>query len=402
MSIDPPGIPVWPFARKADAPLIPPPQLAELRSTCPIAQVELWDGSYAWLATRYHDVKALLRNPGLSSDTSLDGFPQSSETLKAARGAQKTFQRLDPPQHDVLRRMLTKDFSVNQIATLKPFIETLVDHLLDQIEAAGHPVDLVTALAEPLPAHVVCKILALPPDDFGFFLDRVGRFMALSSTPEQARTAAADIADYLAEVVTARKEDLADDLVSELIRKYLIPGALTEFELVHMLHLLVIGGFDTTANMIALGTILLLQNPGQMKDLREDPELIQGAVEEMLRYLSVAHHVAFRLAKADIEISDICIHAGEGVIAPINAANHDPEVFPDPQAFDVRRDARDHVAFGFGVHQCLGQHLARLELQVVFTKLLRRFPTLRLEAGPADLHFKDSMIYGVERCPVSW
>jgi cytochrome P450 len=169
-----------------------------------------------------------------------------------------------------------------------------------------------------------------------------------------------------------------------------------------MLHLLVIGGFDTTANMIALGTILLLQNPSQMKDLREDPELIQGAVEEMLRYLSVAHHVAFRLAKADIEISDICIHAGDGVIAPVSAANHDPEVFPEPQAFDVRRDARDHVAFGFGVHQCLGQHLARLELQVVFTKLLRRFPTLRLEASPADLHFKDSMIYGVERCPVSW
>src|SRR6202042_3196072 len=228
------------------------------------------------------------RTPGLSSDTSLDGFPQSSETLKAARGAQKTFQRLDPPQHDVLRRMLTKDFS-------------------------GSPIALVPALAEPLPAHVVCKILALPPADFGFFLDRVGRFMALSSTPEQARTAAADIADYLAEVVTARKEDLADDLVSELIKKYLIPGALTEFELVHMLHLLVIGGFDTTANMIALGTILLLQNPSQMKDLREDPELIQGAVEEMLRYLSVAHHVAFRLAKADIEISDICIHAGDGV-----------------------------------------------------------------------------------------
>ena len=218
----------------------------------------------------------------------------------------------------------------------------------------------------------------------------------------QARQAAADIADYLAEVVTARKEDLGDDLVSELIQKYLIPGGLTEFELVHMLHLLVIGGFDTTANMIALGTILLLQNPGQMKDLREHPELIQHAVEEMLRYLSVAHHVAFRLARSDIEISDICIHAGDGVIAPVSAANYDPEVFPDPQAFDVRRDARDHVAFGFGVHQCLGQHLARLELQVVFTKLLRRFPTLRLEATPADLRYKDSMIYGVERCPVSW
>ena len=402
MPLDSPDIPVWPFARKADAPLNPPPRLAELRSECPITQVQLWDGSQAWLATRYDDVKALLRNPGLSSDTSIDGFPQTSETLQAARGAQKTFNRLDPPKHDVLRRMLTKDFSIGQIATLKPFIEGLVDHLLDQIEASGPPADLVTTLAEPLPAHVVCKIMALPPADFGFFLDRVGRWMDLNSTPDEARQAAEDIADYLADAITARKENLGDDLVSELIQKYLIPGGLTEFELVHMLHLLVIGGFDTTANMIALGTILLLQNPDQMKDLREHPEFMQHAVEEMLRYLSVAHHVAFRLARSDIEISDICIHAGDGVIAPVGAANYDPEVFPQPESFDVRRDARDHVAFGFGVHQCLGQHLARLELQVVFTKLLQRFPTLRLEATPADLHYKDSMIYGVERCPVSW
>lgn len=402
MPLDSPDIPVWPFARKADAPLNPPPKLAELRSECPITQVKLWDGSQAWLATRYDDVKALLRNPGLSSDTSIDGFPQTSETLQAARGAQKTFNRLDPPKHDVLRRMLTKDFSISQITTLKPFIEELVDHLLDQIEADGPPADLVTTLAEPLPAHVVCKIMALPPADFDFFLDRVGRWMALNSTPDEARQAAEDIADYLADAITARKENLGDDLVSELIRKYLIPGGLSEFELVHMLHLLVIGGFDTTANMIALGTILLLQNPDQMKDLREHPELTQSAVEEMLRYLSVAHHVAFRLARSDIEISDICIHAGDGVIAPVGAANYDPEVFPQPESFDVRRDARDHVAFGFGVHQCLGQHLARLELQVVFTKLLQRFPTLRLEATPADLHYKDSMIYGVERCPVSW
>ena len=402
MPLDSTDIPVWPFARKADAPLNPPPRLAELRSECPITQVELWDGSHAWLATRYDDVKALLRDPGLSSDTSIDGFPQSNETLQAARGAQKTFNRLDPPKHDVLRRMLTKDFSIGQIATLKPFIEGLVDRLLDQIEANGAPANLVTALAEPLPAHVVCKIMALPPDDFGFFLDRVGRWMDLNSTPDEARQAAADIADYLAEMITARRENLGSDLVSELIQKYVIPGGLTEFELVHMLHLLVIGGFDTTANMIALGTILLLQNPDQMKDLREHPEFTQHAVEEMLRYLSVAHHVAFRLAKSDIEISDICIHAGDGVIAPVSAANYDPEVFPKPESFDIRRDARDHVAFGFGVHQCLGQHLARLELQVVFAKLLQRFPTLRLEATAADLHYKDSMIYGVERCPVSW
>jgi cytochrome P450 len=169
-----------------------------------------------------------------------------------------------------------------------------------------------------------------------------------------------------------------------------------------MLHLLLLGGFDTTANMISLGVLTFLEHPDQLADLKADPSLVPQAVEELLRYLTVAHHVAFRLATGELEAGGTCIHAGEGVIAPLAAANRDPEVFEDPDVFDIHRDARSHVAFGFGIHQCLGQPLARVELRVVFERFFQRFPTLRLAVPSEELRFRNSMIYGVESLPVTW
>lgn len=169
-----------------------------------------------------------------------------------------------------------------------------------------------------------------------------------------------------------------------------------------MLHLLLVGGFDTTANMIALGVLTFLEHPDQIKLLVEEPDLVPKAVEELLRFLSVAHHVAFRQAAGDLEIAGTCIHAGDSVIAPVIAANHDPERFPDPGTFDITRDARGHLAFGYGVHQCLGQALARVELQAVFAKLFQRFPTMKLACSIDDLRFKNALIYGIEELPVTW
>jgi cytochrome P450 len=214
------------------------------------------------------------------------------------------------------------------------------------------------------------------------------------------------VVQYFADLVDQREAEVragrSGDIVSGLIRDHVLAGQLTRKELTHMLHLLLVGGFDTTANMIALGTITLLRHPDQLAELREDSSLVPGAVEELLRYLTVAHHVAFRLATDEIEIGGHCVHAGEGVIAPLAAANRDPEVFPDPDRFDIHRDARRHVAFGFGIHQCLGQHLARIELNVVFERLPRRFPGLALAVADDELRFKNSMIYGVEALPVTW
>lgn len=391
----------WPFERRC--PLDPPPELAELRERDPVTQVRLWNGKPAWLATRYEEVRTLLRNhEQLSSDTSRDGFPQSSETVAAARSQQKVFVRMDPPKHDVHRMMLTADFTVKQVKALRPYLDELLDACFDEMEKGSRPVDLVRAVAEPIPSNVIVKLLDLPPELGAFFLDRVHRWMSLDSTPEESRLAGEEALNYFDDLIGQRLAKPGEDLVSRLVRDHLETGDITRQELQHMLHLLLVGGFDTTANMIALGTITFLENPEQLAAMVENPDLVPGAVEELLRYLSVAHHVGFRLAVDEVEVGGKCIHAGDGVIAPIMAANRDPEVFPEPDTFDIRRDARKHVAFGFGVHQCLGQALARVELQAVFSKLFQRFPTLRLAVPMEELRFKNALIYGVEELPVTW
>lgn len=338
----------------------------------------------------------------MSAETGRPGYPNSSANHQASRGSQRSFIRMDDPEHSRQRRMLTKAFSVTQVATMRPFVEDLVDRLLDDMARQAPPVNLLETLAEPLPSHVICEVLALPAEDSRFLNDRVNAWMNLDSPPEVSRQATADLAEYLERLVDTRSAKLGDDLLSGLIRQHLQTGEISREDFLSMLNLMIIGGFDTTANMIALGTVLLLRHPAQMAELRADPGLMPAAVEEMLRYLSVAHHVASRVAIVDVEVSGVTIPGGAGVIASIPAANHDPRAFADPHRFDIHRDARTHVAFNFGTHQCLGQHLARLELQVVFARLLARFPTLRLAIPETELDFRNSMIYGVSELPVTW
>ena len=391
---------VWPFERTS--PLDPPPVFAELRATCPVSKVSTWNGGEAWLLTRYADIRAVLADPGISSDLTIEGFPEPTPTVAAARGGQKNFARMDPPTHDEHRRMLAPDFKIHHVAELRGYLNELVDVLLDRMEELGGPLDLVDMLAQPVPSSVICQILDLPTERSDFFQDRVKTWMSFDNPPAVASRANQDILDYFSEVVDERFDKPGDDLISRMITNQVKTGNLGKVELLHILQLLLVGGFDTTANMIALGTLTLLNHPDQLAMLRADPSLVNGAVEELLRYLSVAHQVAFRLATGDIEVGAQCIHAGEGVIAPIAAANRDPEIFAGPDKFDITRDARRHVAFGFGLHQCLGQPLARIELQVVFSKLFVRFPHLRLAGNADDLSFRNSIIYGVAELPVIW
>jgi cytochrome P450 len=309
---------------------------------------------------------------------------------------------MDSPKHDQHRMMLTADFMVRRVRELRPYLDELLDDVFVQMERTPQPADLMKTLAQPVPANVVTKLLDLPTADGAFFQDRISTWMSLDSSPETSRQAAADALDYFDTLIGERQKKLGDDLVSRLIRDHMLTGDLSRLELQHMLHLLLVGGFDTTANMIALGTLLLLEHPDQLAQLRGNPELVTGAVEELLRFLSVAHHVAFRQASADIEIGGKRIRENDGVIAPLMAANRDPEIFPDPDRFDIHRDARQHLAFGYGIHQCLGQGLARVELQAVFGRLFTRFPNLEVAVSIDQLRFKNALIYGVDELPVRW
>jgi cytochrome P450 len=393
---------MYPFTRTS--PLEPPPELAEVRQAEPVAKVQLWDGSTAWLATRYEDVRHTLLDPEISSDTTRPGFPQASATAVQFRKGQRVFVRMDAPKHDDHRLMLTADFTVRRVREYRPYLDDMIDELFSAMEAkqaSGGTVDLVADFALIVPSRVITRILDLPSEDSDFFLDRVKTSMSLDSTPEQSAQSGADTLAYFARVIEERTTGSGQDLISRLVRDRVSSGQLTSEELQHILHLVLVGGFDTTANMIALGTLLFLQHPDQIAVLHEHPDLVPNAVEELLRYLSVAHHVAYRQAKNDTRIGNQPVTDGESVIAPLIAANHDSEVFTDPERFDITRDARGHVAFGYGIHQCLGQGLARVELQAVFSKLFERFPDLALTVPLEALRFRNSIIYGVEELPVT-
>jgi cytochrome P450 len=392
--------PLWPFERTC--PFEPPPKFQELRETDPVAQVRLWDGSKVWLATRYDDVRAIFANPHASSDTSRPGYPQSSQAAVVAKSSQRSFIRMDPPVHDDHRAMVARYFAVKRIRGLAPFIEELADELLDRMAGATPPVDLVQAFAQVIPAHVTCRIMGLPTSDSSYLQERIGKWISLETPPEVGEQANRDALAYFGELIDRRIADPGEDMVSQLVSDELVPGRLTKSELQHMLYTLLIGGYDTTANMISLSTITLLQHPGQLAELRADASLWPQAIEELLRYHSVTHLAVFRLALADLQVGDVPVHAGEGLIASVMAANHDPEKFPDPGSFDIHRDARAHVAFGYGIHQCIGQSLARLELSIVLPRLFAQFPTLALPESGSEIRVRNALVYGIERLPVRW
>jgi cytochrome P450 len=315
---------------------------------------------------------------------------------------QRVFARMDAPTHTEHRRMVNRDFLMPHVRQLKPRLEEIVDQTLDRFEMLSRPADLVAEFANKVPSRVIVELLGLAVADSGFFQDRLEVWHSLLSTPTESAQAKVDLTEYLADVIAERRQDPGRDLISRLVVEQLLMGKLTEDELLQILHVLLVGGYETTANMIALGTIVLLEHPDQLATLKEDPSLWPNAVEELLRYLSVAHQATYRLALDDVKVPSGYVHRGEAIIAPVMAANRDPAVFEKPDTLDIHRDSRAHLAFGFGVHQCLGQSLARVELQVVFPRLFERLPELGLAASPNDIRYKSSMVYGAESVSVTW
>jgi cytochrome P450 len=399
---DAPAVPEFPMPRAARCPFDPPPGLKELQEQGPLAKVRLWDGSEPWLVTRYAEQRALLGDARVSSDIDRPGFPPKAGS-EGGEG-KLSFIMMDDPEHARLRRLVTAPFAIKKVEALRPAVQRIVDGLIDDLLAGPQPVDLVEAFALPIPSLVICELLGVPYEDHEMFQSHTKTMVSSAATPEQRGVATREIAGYLATVIGKRLADPRDDLLSSIAGR-ITTGELDHQQATEMALLLLIAGHETTANMIALGTAALLEHPDQLALLCEsdDPKLVASAVEELLRYLNITHQGRRRAVTEDIEIAGEVIKAGEGIIVVNEIGNRDPEAFEDPDRLDITRDARRHVAFGFGIHQCLGQPLARMELQVVYGTLYRRIPTLRLACDVQDVKFKhDAFIYGVHELPVAW
>jgi len=394
-------VPSFPMQRQC--PFTPPPEYRKLREESPIARVLLPTGRHAWLVTKHEDVRSVLIDTRFSSDRNHPDFPRLIELMPNRRVFSPSIISMDPPEHGPARRAVVGDFTVRRTRGLQPRIQEIVDDAIDAMLAGPQPADLVQALSLPVPSLVICELLGVPYADHEFFQTRSKLLIARSTSGEVRQQAVEDLQRYLGDLVTSKQQAPTDDLIGRQVLKQRENGTEDHESLVSLAFLLLIAGHETTANMISLGTIALLQNPGQLAIIANDPSKTPEAVEELLRYFSIADTATGRVAVEDVEVDGVQIKAGEGVFALSYAANRDPEVFNDPDALDLERGARHHVAFGFGPHQCLGQNLARAELQIVFDTLFRRVPNLKLAAPVEELSYKDdAVVYGVQALPVTW
>ena len=395
-------IPKYPMERASGCPFDPPPVLGAL---APVSRIRLWDGSTPWLITRHADTRAILADPRVSADVRRAGYPHVSAASQARRRRSASFISMDDPEHARLRRMVTGTFAIRRVEALRPSIQTIVDEHIDALLAGPRPVDLVQAFALPVPSLVICHLLGVPYADHDFFQRRARVLVGRDQTVEAVLAAQDELTEYLDAVIAGKLLEPADDLLSKLAGEHVATGELSRRDAAQMAVLMLIAGHETTANMIALGTLALLEHPDQLAALRDtdDPALIAGAVEELLRYLTITHSGRRRVALQDIEIDGQTIHAGEGIVLASDAANRDEDAFAEADRLDLHRDARGHLAFGFGVHQCLGQPLARVELQIVYGTLYRRLPGLQLAVPFEQIRFKhDSNVYGVYELPVTF
>jgi cytochrome P450 len=393
----------FPIARQC--PFVPPSEYREFQAQDGPVKVRMWDGRDAWLFTRYDDVRAVLGDNRFSGDPSVSGFPSLSEARNAVLELEPAFIRMDPPQHGHFRRMLTKEFMVKKIAAMRPMIDATFNRLLDELIAKGPPANLADDLFLPFTSEVIAGLLDVPREDHGFFQEQSRLKVLLDVGPDVPKAASARILAYLDALITEREKDAEtrDDLLSRLIVEQVRTGHLTHRELVVMSELLLMAGHETTANQMALGVHSFLTHPDQLARLRAEPGLLRNAVEEMLRFHTIVHYNAFRVAREDVEVAGQRVRRGEGVIALIAGANHDASVFPEPGTFDITRKADHHVAFSFGVHQCLGQPLARAELQIVFGTLFERLRDLRFAVPADDIRTKgDHFVRGLQALPVTW
>ena len=379
--------------------LDPVPGLAERQQQEPVSKLEFPFGITAWLVTGYDDVKAVI------GDTK--NYSNDFSNVVASAGGQATADQdpgglgfADPPNHTRLRKALTPEFTVRRLSRLIPRIEQIVEQQLDVMAASGSPVDFVETFAMPIPSLVICELLDVPYPDRADFQRLSGSRFDIFGGAGTGLDAISESLKYMAELVARQRKEPGDGLLGMLIREH--GDSIDDRELAGLADGLLIGGHETTASMLALGAVLLLQHPDVAERLRTDDAAAGPTVEEMLRYLTVVQVAFPRFAKHDLELGGKQIKTGEMVLCSLSGANRDPELGPHMQDFDPNRIS-PHLAFGYGAHRCVGAELAKMELRIAYPALLRRFPELRLDVPAGEVSFHEySVVHGVDTLPVAF
>ncbi|WP_369032435.1 MULTISPECIES: cytochrome P450 [Streptomyces] len=402
----PEDAPAYPIKRTC--PYQMPPGYEQLREKGPVSRVTLWNGRIAWLITGNELGRRLFPDARLSSDVLDPNFPLLAPRIEAQRqqAAAPPLVGVDDPVHARQRRMVLPSFGVRQVNALRPAIQKYADDLLDRMLAKGPgvTVDLLTEYALPMPSAVICMLLGVPYEDHHYFDERSRHVLSSSGQEQaaQAQQAFTEILEYLDGLISRKQAEPGDTLLDELITRQLEEGEVDRQELAMIATVLLVSGHETTSNMIALSTMALLAHPEQMEALRADESLMPRAVDELMRFSSIGD-MLMRVAKEDIEIEGHLIKAGDGVILSTMLMNRDHGSFERADDLDVFRPSGRHVAFGYGIHQCIGQNLARAEMEIALATLFRRVPTLKL-AIPADQVPVNApfVLQGVSELPVTW
>jgi cytochrome P450 len=375
---------------------------ARLRESRPVAPVRIPTFGRVWIITRYADVRAALTEPRLANKPPRG--PDDGRSVPSGAEGVHALLNIDPPDHTRLRRLMQKAFTPRRAAQLRPRTAEIARTLLDQMAAGGDVVDLVTGYARPLPITVISELLGIPEADRGWIWVTVTDY---GKGGEELQRVPQELGAYFTRLITVKRAEPGNDLLSALVLAHDnasedgTEDALTATELLSAAYHLVMAGFDTTVNLIASGTLALLTHPEEMARLRQDTSELPAAVEELLRFTNPVNHVTARFTTEDLPIADVVIPAGEWVLIATSSANRDPAQFADPDRLDLGRDTSSHVAFGYGIHYCVGAPLARMEAEVALGALLTRFPEMSLAVPPEELRWRPvSLMNGLESLPV--
>jgi cytochrome P450 len=393
-------LPAIPAERSATCPLRPPAEFTQWRDE-PGLRRAIYQGRPTWVVSRYEDIRTALVDPRLSAETiPSEMMPKDSENKTPI-----LFARADDPEHHRIRRMLTREFTFRRVDGMRQQIQDIVDHYLDAMLEAGPPADLVRSFALPVPSLVIAHLLGVPSDDLELFHHYTTVGLDVHTSDEEKAKAAGKMYAYIAELVERKKHEPGDDLLSRLVSDHVVTGETSPETAAVTGSVMMQAGHETTASMIALGTVALMEYREMFELLghTDDQSAIAQIVEELVRYLAIVHSQVDRIATEDLILGGQQIRAGDWLVMNLPAGNWDPDFVDNPDVLDGGRNTRGHLGFGYGVHSCIGANLARVEMQIAFATLARRIPGLQLAVDTEELRFKgESGIYGMKELPVTW